>query len=199
MTVPKLAGKRVALRALEESDAPALAEAVAGSLAHLRRRFAWAEAAGEAELAAFIRAKAQDAEGGGSATFGAFELKGQRLVGMVALDPLEGKEQRAKLGLWVRADEQDKGYASEAGRLAVDFGFRALGLHRLYARIDPVNRAARKVLQKLGFRYEGCLRQDKRLSNRWIDQECWGALRADWVRPGGSRPGGRGQGKGARS
>lgn len=190
MTLPGLAGKRVTLKALEEADAPALAEAVAGSSAHLRRRFAWAESAGEAELAAFIRAKAQDAEAGDSATFGAFEVKGQRLVGVVALDPIERKAQRAKLGLWVRAGEQDKGYASEAGRLAVDFAFRTLGLHRLYARIDPVNRAARKVLQKLGFRYEGCLRQDKRLSNRWIDQECWGALKVDW-KPG--RPGRKGK------
>lgn len=39
----------------------------------------------------------------------------------------------------------------------------------------------RKVLQSLEFRYEGCLRQDLRLNGRWIDQECWGLLRAEWT------------------
>jgi ribosomal-protein-alanine N-acetyltransferase len=55
-------------------------------------------------------------------------------------------------------------------------------LHRLYARIDPANRPSRKVLKKLRFRYEGTLREDKRLNGRWVHQECWGMLRSEWQR-----------------
>ncbi|MBI2362306.1 MAG: GNAT family N-acetyltransferase, partial [Elusimicrobia bacterium] len=80
--------------------------------------------------------------------------------------------------------------ATEAGRLMVDHAFRRMELRRLWARLDPANRAFRHVLKKLGFRYEGCLRADKRLNGRWIDQECWGMLRSDWVphKPAGRRP-----------
>jgi ribosomal-protein-alanine N-acetyltransferase len=89
---------------------------------------------------------------------------------------------QAALGAWVRSDRQDKGYAAEAGRLLVEHAFRKLGLYRIYARIDPANRPFRKVLKKLGFRYEGCLRGDRRLNGRWVDQECWGLLKAEWKR-----------------
>lgn len=181
MSDVKLAARRLALRPLAEADAQPLVDAVEATRAQLKKRFAWVESAtGPDESLAFIRAKAQDWEARRAATFGIFEQKGQKLVGMVSLDPIEVELLKAKMGLWIRADEQDKGYAVEAGRLAVDYAFRKLVLHRLYARIDPVNRAARKVLQRLGFRYEGCLRQDKRLYNRWVDQECWGVLRSDW-------------------
>ena len=178
----------MALRPLAEGDAPALLEAVLASKAQLRRRFRWVEAIGGVEdAAAFIRASDDAAKAGASFAYGAFEGKREKLVGVVALDPMMAAAQRAQLGLWIRADEQDKGYAVEAGRLAVDHAFRKLSLHRLSARIDPTNRAARKVLQRLGFRYEGCLRQDKRLNGRWIDQECWGQLKAEWKPQPGAR------------
>lgn len=181
MSEPRLSGRRLALRPLVDADAPALLEAVATSRPQLRRRFRWVEAVGGIDdIAGFIRSAAAASQAGESFTFGAFELRGQRLVGVVALDPVMPALRRAQLGLWVRASDLDKGFAVEAGRLAVDLAFRKLGLHRLSARIDPTNRAARKVLQRLGFRYEGCLRQDKRLNNRWIDQECWGRLRSEW-------------------
>ncbi|MBI5202590.1 MAG: GNAT family N-acetyltransferase [Elusimicrobia bacterium] len=176
-----LAGRRLKLRPLVDGDAPALFEAIAASKLSLRRRFRWVEAVhAESDAAAFIRSSAEAAERGATFVFGAFETKNDKLVGIVAFDPVMSHAQRAQLALWIRTGEEDKGYAVEAGRLAVDYGFRKLALHRLSARIDPTNRAARKVLQKIGFHYEGCLRQDKRLNSRWIDQECWGQLKSEW-------------------
>ncbi|MBI4347832.1 MAG: GNAT family N-acetyltransferase [Elusimicrobia bacterium] len=187
MTGP-LAGRKVLLRPLEEADAPALFEAVEASRAGLRRRFGWVESARTVEdEVAFVRARSADRQEGGALTFGIFDARGKRLLGVAALDPIVRATSRGQLGLWVRADEQDKGYGVEAGRLAVEHAFRKLALRRLSSRIDPVNRGARKVLQRLGFRYEGCLRQDKRLNHRWVDQECWGILRSEWKPAAGAR------------
>lgn len=85
-----------------------------------------------------------------------------------------------RLRLWIRSDRQDRGLGKEAGELLLAQGFKKEGLHRLHARIEPANRPARKVLQHLGFRYEGCLRQHAKLNGRWIDQECWGLLKSEW-------------------
>jgi RimJ/RimL family protein N-acetyltransferase len=90
--------------------------------------------------------------------------------------------QVAELCGWIASDRLGRGYASEAGRALAERAFKAMGVRRLFARIDPGNRAARQVFQKLGFRYEGCLRREKRLNGRWIDQECWGVLREEWRR-----------------
>ncbi|TPW17152.1 MAG: ribosomal-protein-alanine N-acetyltransferase, partial [Elusimicrobia bacterium] len=109
-----------------------------------------------------------------------FEAKGGALAGVVALKEFAPAERgHARLSLWVRTGRTDRGFATEAGRLVVEHAFKRLELRRLSARLDPANRAFRHVLKKLGFRYEGCLRADKRLNGRWIDQECWGMLRGD--------------------
>ncbi len=176
-----LEGRRLALRPLEDADATALFGAVAASHDLLRRRLAWASAEpSPAAEAAFIAAARAAAARGESMTWGLFEAKGGALAGVASLEELAPPERgHARLALWVRAGSSDRGYATEAGRLVVDLAFRKLELRRLFARLDPANRAFRRVLKRLGFRYEGCLRADLRLNGRWIDQECWGMLRAD--------------------
>lgn len=102
------------------------------------------------------------------------ETKTRALAGVGAL------KEDGRLVLWIRADRQDRGLGKEAGELLLGQGFKKDGLHRVHARIEPANRSARKVLQHLGFRYEGCLRQHSRLNGRWVDQECWGLLKSEW-------------------
>lgn len=181
MAEETLAGRRLTLRPLAPGDAGALLEAVRASREALRRRFSWAAAeptpAGEA---AFIEAASAAAARGETSVWGAFEGKGGALAGVVSLeDRLPAERGHARLALWVRTGRTDRGFATEAGRLAVDHAFKRLDLRRLSARLDPSNRAFRRVLKKLGFRYEGCLRADRRLNGRWVDQECWGILKDD--------------------
>ncbi len=182
MNLPAARGRKILLRPLDSRDAAALAEAVASTRAVLKRRFRWArgEGGGEEEAASFIREAERARERGLATTWGAFSLKRERFLGVLRLGPIDADAYKAEISLWIRAGEQDKGYAADAGRLALEHAFRRMGLHRLYARIDPANRSARKVLKKLGFRYEGSLRDDKRLNARWLDQECWGLLRGEW-------------------
>jgi RimJ/RimL family protein N-acetyltransferase len=48
-----------------------------------------------------------------------------------------------------------QGVATEAGRMVLDHGFRSLGLDPIVAVAHPDNRASRRVLEKLGLRYQG--------------------------------------------
>jgi RimJ/RimL family protein N-acetyltransferase len=47
-----------------------------------------------------------------------------------------------------------KGFATEIARAAVDVAFRRLGLQDLVAFAIPENTASRRVMEKVGFRYE---------------------------------------------
>jgi RimJ/RimL family protein N-acetyltransferase len=132
------------------------------------------------DCAGFIRASEAETARGAQQIFGIVEQKTGALAGIASLQKLLETPGLAEASVWIRADRMERGYALEAGRLLIATAFKGDGLHRLYARIDPANRPARKVLQKLGFHYEGCLRHEKRLNGRWINQECWGLLRAEW-------------------
>lgn len=181
MAEDALVGRRVTLRPLAEGDAAALLEAATASREALRRRLSWAAEDPTSEaVARFIAGARDSAAAGASSTWGVFEARGGALAGVASLEELLPAERgHARLALWVRTGRTDRGFATEAGRLVVDHAFRRLELRRLSARLDPANRAFRRVLKKLGFRYEGCLRADKRLNGRWLDQECWGMLRGD--------------------
>lgn len=181
MDKDKIAGRRVYLRALSQDDAPALLEAVASSRESLKRRLRWVPE--EPDLDFFVRFISSSAGAGDSETWGVFETKDDRLIGVASLQDMRDQRRgRARLALWIVSDRQDKGLGTETARCVVEYGIRKRGLHRLFARLDPANRAFRRVLKKIGFRYEGCLRSDRRLNGRWVDQECWGMLKSELKR-----------------
>lgn len=79
------------------------------------------------------------------------------VVGTVTLS-ITAAHQRADLGYWVGVPYWGRGYATEAARLVISYGFDRLHLHRIQARCFPRNGASARVLQKAGMRYEGTLR-----------------------------------------
>jgi RimJ/RimL family protein N-acetyltransferase len=182
VTETAVEGRRVLIRPLVEADTLALFEAVQASREQLRRRLAWVDAVkGPEDVAAFIRA-CQQSEGR-SHVFGVLDRQSNALIGVASLERLEtAHASKAQVSGWIRSDQQDRGLGTEALRLVCDHAFSRLGLHRLYARIDPANRPSRKVFKKLRFHYEGSLLEDKKLNGRWVNQECWGLLRSEWQR-----------------
>lgn len=176
--------KRLTLKPLVEADALSLFEAVQSSRDALRRRLVWVdEVTGPEDEAAFIRRQAEAAGLGAGLAWGLLDRQSGGLVGVASLDRLDQKQSgKAELSCWVRSDQQDKGFATEAVRALCEHAFGRLLLHRVYARIDPANRPSRKVLKKLKFHYEGALLEDKKLNGRWVNQECWGMLRSEWTR-----------------
>ncbi|WP_159886075.1 GNAT family N-acetyltransferase [Paenibacillus puerhi] len=62
-----------------------------------------------------------------------------------------------------------QGYASESARALLRLGFQELGLHRIYATCRPDNRGSAKVMESIGMRYEGHLREHMRHKGKWHD------------------------------
>ena len=69
------------------------------------------------------------------------------LIGTVSLRRYT-RDRRAELGYWLAAPAWGKGLATEAARAAVDFGFRELGLARVYAQVLAGNRASLGVVRQ---------------------------------------------------
>jgi RimJ/RimL family protein N-acetyltransferase len=77
------------------------------------------------------------------------------LVGECGLYPLEGVGPEIELTYTFARPAWGKGYATEAGRAALDFAFTTAGLGRVIAVAHPGNTASTRVLQKLGMRADG--------------------------------------------
>ena len=102
-----------------------------------------------------------------------------RLCGGMGLR-LAPEYQHAELGYWLGVPYWGHGYATEAGREVLRYGFEELGLHRIFASHFKHNPASGGVLRKLGMRYEGCQREHLRKWDRFVDSELYGILRQEW-------------------
>ena len=73
-----------------------------------------------------------------------------------------------------------QGYATEAARAAVRFGFEHLGLHRIWATCDVNNAASARVLEKLGMQREGYFRRHMLVRGSWRDHLMYAVLEDEW-------------------
>ena len=90
------------------------------------------------------------------------DRRGDAAIGSCSLFRFDARHRRAEVGYALRSDRWGRGLAAEAVALALDWGFRTLALHRIEAGIDPRNDASRRLLERLGFRREGLLRNHRR-------------------------------------
>ena len=73
-----------------------------------------------------------------------------------------------------------KGIGTEVHKLLVDWGFKNLGLNKIWADIRAENIAIVKVIEKLGFKVEGTLRQERIIEGSRIDVVRIGLLRDEF-------------------
>ncbi|MFL9873039.1 GNAT family N-acetyltransferase [Paraburkholderia megapolitana] len=107
------------------------------------------------------------------------EAASNRVVGVINLNEIvAGAFQSAYLGYYGMADFSRTGLMTEALRMAIDFAFGELGLHRLAANIQPENVASIALVRRVGFRQEGFSPRYLRIDGEWRDHERW-ALLAD--------------------
>lgn len=64
----------------------------------------------------------------------------------------------AEVGYVINPDFWNKGIAPEALGAVLDFGFHSLGIHRIEARYIIGNDRSRRVMEKVGMKFEGILR-----------------------------------------
>ena len=86
--------------------------------------------------------------------------------------------------LWVVGKSKGQGYATEAARALVSFGFGTLRLHRVFATCDVRNVASARVLEKVGMRREGHCRGDKWVRGQWRDSYIYAMLEDEWSKSG---------------
>ncbi len=83
------------------------------------------------------------------------------------------------IGYALRRDRWGQGLATEAAAALVEFGLRALGLHRVWATCHVENARSARVLEKVGMRREGRLRDCVRARGAWRDSYLYALVEGD--------------------
>ncbi len=87
---------------------------------------------------------------------------------------------QADIGYELDPKHWNHGYATEATHAIVDFGFTHFGVHRIWANCVADNIGSAHVLEKLGMKLEGRLRENQYYKGRWWDELIYAVLADEW-------------------
>lgn len=119
-----------------------------------------------------IRSLLQQARKGQGLPF-VMEVDGE-MVGQLNVSQITyGSLSSAGLGYWIVQSQAGKGITPIAVALATDYLFFDKALHRMEICIRPENGASLRVVEKLGFRFEGFRRRYIHIDRQWRDHLCY--------------------------
>lgn len=175
---PRLAGRRVALRGFRRKDFTALFGLHSDPQVMRYWSFpAWTECAqARGYFARALNGNDPDTMLCWAITLPPSDL----LVGTTTLFSIDRGQGRAEIGYALGSDRWGKGLAREAVALALDHAFDALGLRRVEADVDPRNAGSMRLLESLGFRQEGLLRERWHVGDEVTDSAWFGLLAREW-------------------
>jgi [ribosomal protein S5]-alanine N-acetyltransferase len=177
---PTLETERLFLRPLTPRDAPVLSR-LAGRREIADTTISIPHPYSEEQARQWIAGAADLFAKGKTVVFGLQLKREGTLAGAAGLRDIDTEHSLAELGFWVAVERWGQGYATEAARAVIGFGFEQLGLNRIYAHHMVRNPASGRVLAKLGMKPEGLLRQRVRKWGIFEDVVPMALLREEWA------------------
>jgi len=103
-----------------------------------------------------------------------------QLIGNCGVRRNSAEAHEGDMGYELDPDHWGKGYATEAARAVLHFGFSHMSLHRICASCIAENTGSAHVLEKLGMQQEGRLRENEYFKDRWWDTLLYAILYDEW-------------------
>ena len=98
------------------------------------------------------------------------------LIGACGFNNISIDHKKTEMGYWLFPQHWKKGIMMEVVPAIIEYAFRVLKLHRIEASVEVDNIASKKLLIKLGFAYEGTLKQCELKNEKFIDLEYYGLI-----------------------
>ncbi len=106
---------------------------------------------------------------------------GDELIGYVQIAAIDRVNQRCRIGILIgNSMHWGRGYGTAAFAFAVQYAFETLGMNRIGAEAYGNNPRSMRMLEKVGFRREGILRDNVFRGGRFLDEIVFGLLREEW-------------------
>ena len=87
---------------------------------------------------------------------------------------------KGEIGYWLDREHEGRGIVTRATRALTGAAFDQLGLHRVTIRAAVENVRSRAVPERLGYRFEGVLRANEKIGDRYVDHASYAMLVDEW-------------------
>ncbi len=101
-------------------------------------------------------------------------------IGQIAYFLVDSKNNFAEIEYCIGSEFQCKGFATEATRAVVEFGFESINLHKVQICTKTINVPSKRVIEKCGFTYEGTLRDYFYMNGQYVGRLYFSMLREEY-------------------
>ncbi|MCF8366905.1 MAG: GNAT family N-acetyltransferase [Bacteroidales bacterium] len=102
------------------------------------------------------------------------------VIGQAGFKSIRWFNRKAELSLFIHPQYQEKKIGTKILKAMIAHAFDHLNLHRLEAEVIQYNLAGRKLVERLGFVKEGCLREAKYFDGKYFDILRYGLLKSEY-------------------
>ncbi|MEQ2130644.1 GNAT family protein [Caldanaerobacter subterraneus KAk] len=113
------------------------------------------------------------------AIWGLYLKENEKLIGTCELN-IDRKNMIGEIAFALGKKYWNKGIMTEAVREVIEFGFEKLNLNRIQARCMVENIASERVMQKVGMKFEGILREALFAKGRFWDMKMYSILKREY-------------------
>ncbi len=174
---PTLESDRLLLRQFDVTDAPEIKRLA--SAKEIAQYTSIPHPYGDGVAESWIEMLAREFEAGNTLAFAVTRKSDGQFMGCSSLR-MQSRHNIAAMGYWIGVPYWGKGFTTEAAREVMAFGFNALNLHRIYAEHMGTNLGSGKVMQKIGMKLEGRLREHFDRYGEREDSVVYGMLRSEF-------------------
>lgn len=104
-------------------------------------------------------------------------IDNHEFYGAGGLNSLSKQHKKAEIGFWLLTEHWGKGIMKEALPLIWNYGFDTLELHRIEGIVESENLVCKKAIEKLGFEYEGTMKECEFKNGRFISLDMYAKFR----------------------
>lgn len=109
--------------------------------------------------------------------WGVFEKESGECIGQIAYFLVDTDNNFGEIEYCIGKAYQGRGYATEACKAVIDYGFDKIGFNKVQICVRPANTASNKVIDKCGFTYEGTLRDYFLIDGKYEGRKYYSILR----------------------
>ena len=118
---------------------------------------------------------------GGPMRWAIVEKDSNKMIGTCGFHGISKAYKRCEIGYDLSPEYWGKGIMGEALSPLLGFLFSEKGMNRVGAVIVPYNKASSRVVEKLGFKQEGLLREYILQDDQAFDAYMYGLLKKEWL------------------
>jgi ribosomal-protein-serine acetyltransferase len=167
--------QEITLRVRTLDEASELFTLIRENKEHLSQFLYWVDAThGILDSKLFIEKLLHGYEKGTSCDFGIYF--NEKLIGSGGLIEIDAKNKSCEIGYWIAEAYQGKGIITKSVKKMITIATEKYNIHRIVIRVDVENTKSQSIPKKLGFTYEGTMRDLKIYRDTFRSIEVWSLL-----------------------